>query len=165
MRVSLAICLVGASRPLVYSPARRIVTELSITALAYSRNHLGEIGLMSASLTVRPLAADILAECGYSRPKQPTQTAASTAATAATPAKSFKLPELKTKSAEETTFRAYFLAMAVINNHKMMLSALAEKFNLSIESKQVQEKDQSCGQDIGQRFVVSHRAGKRRHQQ
>lgn len=111
---------------------------------------------MSASLTVRPLAADILAECGYGRPKQPTQIATAAAASAcgnqvasrlatthpsaAEHVKSFKLPELNSKSAEETTFRAYFLAMAVINNHKMMVSALAERFNLNIESKQVQER-------------------------
>ncbi len=108
---------------------------------------------MTPSLTVRPLAADILAECGYSRPKQNVQAApvsASTSASGATtrcaPApvsssqQSFTLPALKACTAEETSFRAYFLAMAVINNHKMMLSALAERFNLQVESAQVQGK-------------------------
>lgn len=109
---------------------------------------------MSASLSVRPLAADILAQCGYRSLKQTppnvlnppasgqlkTTGQLTSSSPALNSAKSFKLPELKSKSAQETSFRAYFLAMAVINNHKMMLSALAEKFNLNVESKLVQEK-------------------------
>lgn len=106
---------------------------------------------MNASLSVRPLAADILAECGFKSPKQQAQKTITAAAVAprrqisnppplAEVSMSFKLPELKSLTREESAFRAYFLAMAVINNHKMMVSALAEKFNLQVESKQVQEK-------------------------
>lgn len=128
--------------------------ELSISIWHSHATIRENLDSMSASLSVRPLAADILAECGYKSPRQPTQNAAGAAASvrstvtgpvSAPPpqtssVRAFELPDLKSKTAEETTFRAYFLAMAVINNHKMMVSSLAEKFNLNVESKQVQEK-------------------------
>ncbi len=98
---------------------------------------------MTASLSARPLAADILNECGY-RVGQRQSAAAAPVSSASPPMSSkggkFQLPELRSCSKEEIEFRAYFLAMAVRTNHKMMVCTLAERFNLTIESKQMQER-------------------------
>ncbi len=109
---------------------------------------------MTASTSVRPLAADILAHEGYGKegranshsqarsqsPAGVLNSLASAAAAARAPMPAIELPDLSSQSQEDTSFRAYFLAVAVSNNHKLMLCSMAEKLGCDLQCQSIQEK-------------------------
>lgn len=95
---------------------------------------------MTASLSVRPMAADILADAGYGKTSRASGSGKSNSAVSPQPQSAIELPDLSNHSNEERDFRAYFLAMAIASNHRLMLSSLIERLGMDIDSMEVRQK-------------------------
>lgn len=95
---------------------------------------------MTASLSARPMAADILAEAGRGKSNRLSESAKSSTAVFPQPQNTIELPDLSNDSKEESEFRAYFLAMAIANNHRMMLSSLIERLGMDVDSMEIRQK-------------------------
>ena len=92
---------------------------------------------MLAPTVIRPLAADILAEAGLMKKSQ--------ARAVAAPAVQPLSQPVSSRSKEEIDFRAYFLSMAIANNHRMKLIELYDRCGIDPSSPEARRKLTAAG--------------------